>query len=363
MMQDQRPNLIKLGWDAEWEKAFAALGAKGFLPGRVAVEGQNSFVLFNEEGEAVGRPAGRLLHQTRLAADLPKVGDWVATTLRSSEGKVIIQHRLPRRTQLSRKVPGRETEEQVLAANVDLAFIVQALDRTFNVRQLERFLFMVLDAKVKPVIVLNKADIGEQIDSKLIETKKAAGNARVLVASAKTGQSMEELRQLIVPGSTVVFLGASGVGKSSLINQLYGEDIQLTMEVRESDDKGRHTTSWRELIVMKGGGVVIDTPGMREFQLWLAGGGLQESFADIEELALRCHFRACSHSQEKDCAVLAALADGRLSTERFRNFQKLKHELDYLARARNWRQPQRSSYRGHNVQRSSSYRKQARRSG
>ena len=183
---------------------------------------------------------------------------------------------LPRRTKLSRKVTGRETEEQVLVTNVDIAFVVQALDRSFNLALLQRHLAMVVEGGVKPVVVLNKADLCDDVLAKLAAVEPVAADAPVVAVSAKTGRAIDRLTQLILPRETMVFIGASGVGKSSLINQIYGEEVQATMEVRESDAKGRHMTSWRELIVLPNGGLVIDTPGMREFQMWLAGeGGLE----------------------------------------------------------------------------------------
>jgi ribosome biogenesis GTPase len=245
--------------------------------------------------------------------------------------------------------------------NVDLAFIVQALDRTFNPRLLERFLYMAMDARVKPVVALNKADIAEDLERQLAEARAVAGATPILVVSARTGQAVADLRQFLAPGRTVVFLGASGVGKSSLINQLYGENILTTTAVRETDDKGRHTTSWRELIVLDQEGVVIDTPGLREFQLWLTGAGLAESFADIETLAVRCHFRACSHTVEKGCAVLAAIQNGALASDRLHNFQKLKSELEGFSRATQWQQPRRPRSTGGRAPRHSDFERKNRR--
>jgi ribosome biogenesis GTPase len=217
--------------------------------------------------------------------------------------------------------------------NVDIAFVVQALDRSFNSALIQRHLAMVIEGGVKPVVVLNKADLCEDILAKLATVESIADQAPVIAVSARTGRAMDSLTQLVRPGQTVVFVGASGVGKSSLINHIYGDDVLPTTEVRESDAKGRHTTSWRELIVLPNGGLVIDTPGMREFQMWLSGETGQEAFADVEALAVKCHFRSCSHTSEKRCAVLEALAENGLSRERYDSYLKLRRELNFLSEA------------------------------
>lgn len=328
-------DLNALGWDTVWQSSLEALPPEGFLPARVALEDKHAFVIVTAEGEMPARIAGRLLHQRPAASTLPKVGDWVAYRRKAGESRAVVYHVLPRRTSLIRKVAGRETEPQVLATNVDTAFIVQALDQTFNPRRLERFLVMVHEGGAQAVIVLNKADLEDQVAARVAETRALAGATPLLVVSARTRRGFGEFRPFLLPGKTCVFAGTSGVGKSSLINRLHGGDaIQPTLEVREHDGKGRHTTTWRELIQLPGGALVIDTPGMREFHMWMADGGLDEAFPEIAELALTCHFRACSHTTEKRCAVQTALADGRLTAERFASFQKLQKELDYLAEER-----------------------------
>jgi ribosome biogenesis GTPase / thiamine phosphate phosphatase len=332
-MAEPDTTLETLGWNESLEKSFAPRRQLGFEPGRVAVEDKHHYVVLTGKGALTGKVAGRFLHQARTPADLPKVGDWVAFTVVAREDKAIIHQVLPRRTKLSRKITGRETEEQVLVANVEIAFLVQALDASFNPGLLQRHLVMVAEGGVKPVVVLNKADICDDILAKLATVERIARQVPVIAVSARTGQAMDSLTQLIRPGETIAFIGASGVGKSSLINHLYGEEIQATMEVRERDAKGRHTTTWRELIVLPKGGLVIDTPGMRELQMWLAGQAGREAFADIEELALKCHFRNCSHMAETRCAVREALKQGALPRERYESYLKLKRELDYLSQA------------------------------
>lgn len=332
-MAKRKITLKTLCWTDELERSFAGYRKQGWQPARVAVEDKHHYVLFNADEPVIGKVPGRLLHQSGSNAELPKVGDWVAFSLVPNEDKAVIHQVLPRRTKLSRKVVGRETEEQVLVTNVDIAFVVQALDRSFNPGLIQRHLAMVVEGGIKPVVVLNKADLCDDILAKLATVESIADQAPVIAVSARTGRAMDSLTQLVRPGQTVVFVGASGVGKSSLINQIYGDDVLPTTEVRESDAKGRHTTTWRELIVLPSGGLVIDTPGMREFQMWLAGEAAQEAFADVEELAVKCHFRSCSHTAEKRCAVLESLAAGGLTRERYDNYLKLKREIQFLNQA------------------------------
>ncbi len=327
-------DLKALGWNSFFDSAWAGLKDRAGVPARVAVEDKHSYLLLGEQGEMTAAIAGRLLHQRRSNADLPKVGDWVRVEPPSGQGPGVIQAVLPRRTKLARKLPGREVSEQVLAANIDVAFIVQSLDQSFNLRRQERFLVMAHEGGARPVVVLNKSDLCESGRERLRQAQHAAGDAPVLVTCALTAQGVRELRQLIRPGETVVFIGPSGVGKSSLINCLYGDEIQATIEVREQDGKGRHTTTWRELILLPSGAMVIDTPGMREAQMGMAGGRIEEAFPEMEELAVRCHFRDCSHTVEKRCAVREALDAGRIADERYRSYLKLRREVDYLAQER-----------------------------
>jgi ribosome biogenesis GTPase / thiamine phosphate phosphatase len=245
----------------------------------------------------------------------------------------VIHAVLPRKTQLCRKTSGREMEEQVLVANIDVVFVVQGLDATFNPRRLQRHLLMAREGGALPVVLLNKTDLCPEIESLRATVREAAGETPVISLSALTGENMEGLKAWLNPGRTIVFIGASGVGKSTLINRLCGEDLQPTADVRGSDSKGRHTTTCREMLLLPNGALVIDTPGMREFHLWTAEDGLQETFPDVEELAVQCHFPNCAHTSEKRCAILEALSTGRLAQERYDNYMKLKQELDYIEKA------------------------------
>jgi len=323
--------LTKLGWNAERDEQFAPYLAKGLIPARVAVEDKHFYRIWTVDAELTAQIIGKLMHEARGDhSKLPKVGDWVAVKLVPNEEKAMIQAILPRRTQIVRKTSGRDTAAQILATNIETVFLVTAADSTFNAARLERMLVMAHESGARPVVILNKIDLCEDLDAKLAEATRVAGDALVLAVCALTGRGVKKLAVLIKPGDTVVFIGTSGVGKSSLINRLYGEDLMPTVEVREQDAKGRHTTSWREMIFLPKGGVVIDTPGMREFHLWDASQGAKETFPEIEALAPGCHFRDCTHTKEKDCAVLAAVAAGTLSRERHESFVKLQREISFL---------------------------------
>jgi len=328
-------DLAALGWSADWESALAAQQASTGVPGRVIVEDKHAYQVATAAGTCSAVIPGKMLHQSADRSLLPKVGDWVMLRMLPAERQGVIERVLPRRTQLVRKEAGRRVEEQVLAANVDLAFIVMALDRSYNLRRLERFLVMVREGGVAPIVVLNKSDlVSDHGLAHELEARQVARDAEVTAVSAHTGQGMKSLERYLQTGRSVAFIGTSGVGKSSLINRLYGEDIQATLEVRKTDAKGRHSTTWRELIVLPRGGVVIDTPGMREFHMWTGLEGLEEAFPEVETIAVQCHFRNCSHTTEQRCAVLQAVDDGSLPRARYESYLKLKHELEFLATER-----------------------------
>jgi ribosome biogenesis GTPase len=347
--------LTKLGWNTERDEQFAPYLAKGFIPARVAVEDKHFYRVWTVDAELTAQITGKLIHESRRNHSvLPKVGDWVAIKLVPNEEKAAIQAVLPRRTQIVRKTSGRDSAAQILATNIETVFLVTAADSTFNAARLERMLVMAHESGARPVVILNKIDLckGEELDAKLAEAARVAGAALVLAACALTGRGVKKLAALIKPGDTVVFIGTSGVGKSSLINQLYGEDLMPTIEVRTQDSKGRHTTSWREMIFLPKGGVVIDTPGMREFHIWDASQGAKETFPEIEALAPGCHFRDCTHTQEKDCAVLAAVAAGTLPRERHESFVKLQREISHLREAEKqagWQNRRKSDRVAHRV--------------
>ena len=324
-------NLKGLGWSEGFAEAFLRLGEASWIPGRVVSEHRGIRTLVTEQGELPATVAGRLEHQATSAAELPKIGDWVAVAPLPGESKGVIQHVLPRKTQLGRKVPGKVVTQQILAANVDLVFIVQALDSGFRPRRIERFLMLAHEGGIRPVILLNKADLCSNPAPLLAAAEAVAGSATVILTSANTRRGIKAVTALIHPAETVVFLGSSGVGKSSLINRLCGEEYQATIEVREKDAKGRHTTTARELLPLPGGGLVIDTPGLRELQLWVNEEAVDESFAEIAELALGCRFRDCKHVQEPGCAVRPAVEAGTVPRARYDSYLKLRGEQEALA--------------------------------
>ncbi len=346
-------DLTKLGWNTERAAQFAPHLAKGLVPARVAVEDKHFYRVWTADAELSAQVTGKFIHESRRDHSiLPKVGDWVAVKLLPNEEKATIHAILPRRTQITRKMTGRDTAVQILATNVETVFMVTTADSSFNPARLERMLVMAHESGARPVVVLNKIDLCDDLDAKLAEAVRVAGDALVLPACALTGRGVKKLATLIKPGDTVVFIGTSGVGKSSLINRLYGEELQATVEVRQSDSKGRHTTSWREMIFLPKGGVVIDTPGMREFHIWDANEGAKETFPEIEALSQRCHFRDCTHTKEKNCAVLAALANATLPRERYDSFVKLQLEISYLREAEKragWQDRRKSDRVAHRV--------------
>jgi ribosome biogenesis GTPase len=311
-------DLGALGWEAE----FAAELEPPELPGRVAVQHRGEYVVLTELGELRARLPGRLLHSGVAAA----VGDWVAL-----EESTIVRV-LPRRTALVRQAAGRETQAQVLAANVDVAFVVTSLGPDLEPRRLERYLTLVWESGATPVIVLTKADLHPDAAEQALAVEAVAIGVPVHVVSAVTGEGCDELEQYLQPGATVVLLGSSGVGKSTLVNRFAGVEVLRTQPVREDDGKGRHTTTHRELILLPRGGVLIDTPGLRELQLWeTSDTAFGDAFADVEELAADCRFADCGHLHEPGCAVLAAVDDGRLPLDRLRSWRKLQRELLQIA--------------------------------
>ena len=321
----QFPNLERLGWNDEIARAFEDHTEPGLTPGRVAVQHRGAWQVVTEEAERLVELTGRLHHEAGHG-DLPVVGDWVA--LRNG----LIDAVLPRASKFSRKTPWTEVAEQVLVANVDVAFLVMGLDeRDFNVRRLERYLTTAWEGGATPVIVLNKADLTDDLDGRIAETETVAFGVPIHAVSAHTGVGVEDLRRHLAGERTAVLLGSSGVGKSSIINRLLGDERFKTADVR-SDGRGRHTTSHRELVPVRGGGVIIDTPGLRELQLWETDEGLDQAFVDVADLIASCRFSDCEHRTEPGCAVKAALADGSLSRERWDSFQKLQRELARLER-------------------------------
>ncbi len=335
--------LAELGWNDEFAAAFAPHAAIGWVPARVTLELKGFYEVTGDGAARLGECSGRFLHDARTPADYPAIGDWVAIEPQSGDDtRAIIHAVLPRRTRFSRKAAGDHVVEQVVAANVDTVFLVSSLDGNYNLHRVERYLIAAWASGARPVILLNKADLNDATAAAQAEIAAIAPEVPVFVVSAQTRRGLKALAPYLQPGRTIALLGSSGVGKSTLINRLVGERIQDTQEVREADQKGRHTTTQRELIVAPSGVIIIDTPGMREIQPWEAGAGVDAAFVDVTALMARCRFRDCTHSVEPGCAVQAALTDGTLPMERWQAYRRLQraaaHEVRRVDRQAQQRQ-------------------------
>lgn len=295
---------------------------------RVAVENRGGYLLHAKTGELEGIVQGKFRRATQNESDFPKVGDWVEIEKLPGENKAIIKTILPRLTKISRKRAGEDLAEQIIATNIDLVFIVQGLDGDFNLSRLERYVAMAKEGNCESVILLNKSDLAEDKEAKLAEIEKLFPEIKIFLVSAKIGTGIDEVRKLIFQDATVVFVGSSGVGKSTLINAILGTDQQKTNAIRLDDSRGRHTTTRREMLLLPTGGILIDTPGMRELGLWASEESLNETFEDIEKFAQNCKFNNCDHEVSLGCAVIGAMEDGLISGELYRRYLKLKKGLD-----------------------------------
>ena len=341
--------LARLGWTPERDLEFEPLRADGLVPARVAVEHRSAYVVYTEDGEGRTELAGRLRHDEAW----PAVGDWVGV-----RDETTIAALLPRQTVFSRKEPWLAAKEQILAANADTVLVTTALTRTdFKPRRLERYLATAWESGAQPAIVLTKTDLCDDVEAALLQVEAVAFGVSIHLVNGLSGEGVDALRGYLAGNRTVALLGSSGVGKSTIVNHLLGVELMRTAAIAQ-DGRGRHTTRHRELILVPGGGLVLDTPGLRELQLWDVGDGLEQTFEDVVELAQRCRFGNCAHETEPGCAVREALRTGGLASDRYASWQKLQRELERLERKLDSRA--RSEY-GREVRRSARRRRRTQR--
>jgi ribosome biogenesis GTPase / thiamine phosphate phosphatase len=326
------PALPALGWDAAWAAAFEPFAAQGLRPARVVAVHRETSIVRDDGGDRPAGVSGTFRFAALAQMDFPTVGDWVAL-----DGDVISAI-VPRRSVFKRMAADgsrrgtRLDDEQIMASNIDVALLVAGLDNDFNLRRIERYLAVAWSSSVTPVVVLNKADLADDVDGRLVAVDAISPGVATVAVSAWTGAGLDQLRTHLRSGATAAILGSSGVGKSTLVNALLGEDRQATAEVRASDSRGRHTTTHRELFELPGGALLVDTPGIRALEVLGADEGVEAAFDDVADLALTCRFSDCRHEGEPGCAIRAALADGRLTDDRLASHRKLERESARIAR-------------------------------
>ncbi len=324
-------SLADLGFDNWFEKKLAGLQRPEYQLARITIVNRDSYMVRNLKHEVTAELSGKFLFGVESSLDLPAVGDWVFVQYHENSTLAIIHDLFPRKTIIKRKVAGKKMEYQVIACNIDVGFIMQSCDFDFNIRRIERYLVMIYEASIKPVILLSKKDLvsKEELDSRLLDIRNNFASIPVISCSKTDGSSLKDLRQNLESGKTYCLLGSSGVGKTTLLNYLIGENTFLTKAIRESDGKGRHATSRRQLIRLEKGSMIIDTPGMRELGNIGAESGIEASFPDIGELAEHCRFSNCTHTNEAGCAILLAVETGKIDRKRLLSFHKLRREYEH----------------------------------
>jgi len=328
-------NLEKLGLNPWLKDKVDPAKLHDYKIARVTAVNKDNFILKNEKNEVLAELTGKFLFNVESSLHTPTVGDWVYVQYFDNDSFAVIHELLPRKSILKRKTSGKKIEFQMIAANIDTAFIMQSLDSNYNLRRLERYLAMIHEANICPVVLLSKSDLvsPDQLDEKIHALHSTVPDVQLLAFSNLNGSGLDQIHAYLVPGETVCLLGSSGVGKTTLLNKLLGEDLFKTQAVREKDERGKHTTSRRQLITLKNGAMIIDTPGMRELGNIGVESGLQETFSEIEELANNCRFSNCTHMQENGCVVLSAVDDGSISQERYDNYIKMKKESAFNERS------------------------------
>jgi ribosome biogenesis GTPase len=330
-MKTVSDHIQKLGFDDWFQDKVGPVSLEGVEPARVIAVHKDSYTINDGENDFFAELTGKILYSAASPVEFPTVGDWVFANFYEENSFSIIHEILPRKSLLKRKTPGKKIDFQLIAANIDVAFIVQSLDGNFNPRRLERYLVMINESKIRPVVLLSKSDLlpSEAVSSKTGEIKQIMPQLHVQPFSNESESSLKNVKDLLNPGLTYCLVGSSGVGKTTLLNNLIGESIFKTKTVREKDRKGRHATTYRQLIRLDCGAMVVDTPGMRELGNISAATGLDETFADITELTVKCRFTDCTHVNEKGCAVLKAVADGQIPDKRYQNYIKMNKESIY----------------------------------
>lgn len=323
-------DLRQYGFNQGFKAGLNQFEDSGLKPARVMEEQKHLYKIICEYGVLSAEVSGKFRFNAGGTGDFPAVGDWVAAELRPDEGSATIHSVLPRISKFSRKAAGSRTDEQIVAANFDYVFIISSLNLDLNLRRLERYLTTAWESGGIPVITLTKADLCEDMEGALNRVTDSAPGVTVHAVSAKTGLGIETLEQYTQPGKTIVFMGSSGVGKSTLLNSLAGSEIMYVNDIREDDSKGRHTTTHRQMVLMPSGCMIIDTPGMRELSVWDGEDGISTAFNDIDELALLCKFSDCSHRGEPGCAVAKAIIEGKIPKARLESYRKLQKEIRFM---------------------------------